>query len=187
MCNSEIKITSLWYPKILRENNKILMTEIMEFTNSKKQRRTINNWRIYFQVNLLSEITSLTGDCVCARFIKKNLARSYSYTSKLKWPIQQMASLETYKIWLNYIRYVSGCTRSGKLNTSLGQWFSIKVVNKVINVKYWVHQSKTFIIRKENDNRWYKFSSRSNTYGVYHFSKMKLEIHENIIPNQYIP
>jgi hypothetical protein len=52
MCKATIKINSLWSPQLMKINDKFIMDTVNPNTSTKIHRKIINNWRIYFQVNI---------------------------------------------------------------------------------------------------------------------------------------
>jgi hypothetical protein len=61
-CNAEIIIKSLWVPELLRENDFFIMDNIHIQNTTKINRIVTNNWRLYFVVDCISEITNYCGD-----------------------------------------------------------------------------------------------------------------------------
>jgi hypothetical protein len=55
------------------------MGRIMEFTKNKQKRRTINNWRLYFQVTTISEIANYSGDTLQQETINKNKLNNFKH------------------------------------------------------------------------------------------------------------
>jgi hypothetical protein len=105
--NTTLVINKLWQPKILRKNDEMILQQIMGYTDNKKARQIINNWRIYFQVNSISEITNITGDKIQKKFWQKNEVKRYRSNSKLRWPLQNHPNLCNYKFWTNYITNIT--------------------------------------------------------------------------------
>jgi hypothetical protein len=80
------------------------MEEIYDYTDGKIIRTMINKWRMYYQISTIAEMTNNTGDYIRRAFMDKNEAQMYTSRSKLLWPIQKMPNIQTFFIWLQYIK-----------------------------------------------------------------------------------
>jgi hypothetical protein len=121
--NAKIFIENLWKPEKKRINDIVIMDQVVQQTYKSAHQRIFNNWRMYFQINTLSDLASNTGDKIEEGYLNKNLAGNYEQNkSKLKWPIQQMPHLDTYKIWKTAITQIVKCNNLGHLQLKLGPW-----------------------------------------------------------------
>jgi hypothetical protein len=148
-CNANILIKNIWQPKSIRTHDKCIMNEINDFTTSKYERVTINNWRLYFQVTTIAELINYTGDCIKPEFLCKIKSKNYISKSMNRWPIQQIPCSSTFILWCNYILQVTDGDKSGKLRKKLGTWSARP--NNLLKILSWIHTSKKFILVCENE------------------------------------
>jgi hypothetical protein len=59
------------------------MEKINEAELSPTNRKIINNWRLYYQVTTVSEVTNNCGDQIKPEYFKKNEVRLHKSTSTL--------------------------------------------------------------------------------------------------------
>jgi hypothetical protein len=59
----QFEVTSLWCPQHQRLQDKVIMDEEESSCNMRLQ--VINNWRLFFQVSLLSDIATADGTKIC--------------------------------------------------------------------------------------------------------------------------
>jgi hypothetical protein len=70
--DSHIIIEKAWTPKLIRQNDVNLMKRVVLQTNmSKENVKTFSNWRLYYQVINLSDITTMDGTRIQQRFLLK--------------------------------------------------------------------------------------------------------------------
>jgi hypothetical protein len=111
--NTKIIIKNTWKPRLLRENDKMIMDSIIQFTNNKKQRAIINHWRMYFQLLTIAEIVNYKSNYIRTEFMERNETRLYEPKSTLRLPIQNakftniwnMDYLHTEYNWLHQYRH----------------------------------------------------------------------------------
>jgi hypothetical protein len=70
-CNATIEIKSAWRPRKLQENDVIIMDHPELINITKQNKICLNNWRLFFQVNSIAEMTNYFGDCIMEEFINK--------------------------------------------------------------------------------------------------------------------
>jgi hypothetical protein len=102
-CGASIKINNIWIPTISRFNDRFIMEELMLDGQSKCTRITINNWRMYFNVNTVSDITNYLGKQIRPVFLLKREIKGYRSESKMQWPMQQMPNIDSFCIWVIHI------------------------------------------------------------------------------------
>jgi hypothetical protein len=87
--NATIDVNLIWKPRKPRANEMLIMDSTKLLNKTKKEQQLINNWRIYFQLNSISEITNYTGNQRNKKFLVQLLAINYTTKSQLRWPIQK--------------------------------------------------------------------------------------------------
>jgi hypothetical protein len=120
--NATIDIAGLWTPKKMRAHDIVLMDQLMEYNVSEPIKIIFNNWRLYYQVNTLSDMTNCYGDRIQEKFLKRNHILSYTSDSTLRWPNQEPPDGQYYRIWIKYIQLVTNCDSTGRLVNKLGTW-----------------------------------------------------------------
>jgi hypothetical protein len=100
--------------KALREQDIILMDIVDSMNISVTKKRIFNNFRIYFQVNTLSELTNSQGTHIKPQFLSKYCTATYKPTSVLKWPNQKCPDNKYFTIWINIICAITGIDNKGK-------------------------------------------------------------------------
>jgi hypothetical protein len=93
-----ITIQSNWTPQLLRENDFYTMEKINDAELSPTKRKIMNNWQIYYQDTTISEITNNCGDQIMPKYFHKNEVRLQMTPSTLRWSIQKMPALSTFRI-----------------------------------------------------------------------------------------
>jgi hypothetical protein len=120
ICNVKIKINSLWLPPLARYNDKFIMEELNDNNSSKATRITINNWRMYFNVITISDITNFSGKQIRSVFLDKKEVKGYKSKSKIQCPNQIMPAIDSFHIWVQYTIQITQCSKSGVLCQRLG-------------------------------------------------------------------
>jgi hypothetical protein len=187
-CNAKIIVKHIWKPILMRERDEVIMDNIMKYTESTKIRKIINNWRLYFQVNVISEMINYSGEKILKDFLVKSEPKKYVSQSRLRWPIQIMPNINTFKYWNSYIRNIIECDKYGKLYKPLGVWYDNRIINKVIKIKCWIHKSDTNIIKQDIiTNYWYIHERYNIIYGKSYFNKKGEKIKEKPVLDEYSP
>lgn len=129
--NGRLVIQNTYLPVLEREHDQFIMTAFLNITPklSKKQLRHLHNWRMYFQVQVLSDITSAKGDVILDRYLKHDFItpiRPHGSTDRmttLDWPVQSPPTLiKTFKLWQRCIRKCFLTQSGNKLSKPLGNW-----------------------------------------------------------------
>ena len=111
---------------------------------SKNTKIIFNNWRLYFNVINLSDISNASGDCNRKEFLIKRETIHFQRKSKYKWPNQNQPHLSTFHIWRNVLQDVFGINLSGAITQKLGNWTTSPT--EFNNYSFLVNQSKTHLI-----------------------------------------
>jgi hypothetical protein len=86
----------------------------------------------------------------------------------IKWPVQQMPSIDTHRIWVKHIKDITNFNGSGKIQTTLGDW--IHIPNKTRHIQYWIHKDKELLINQPiNNGKWYMHKLKNDAYGKLSF------------------
>jgi hypothetical protein len=99
--NAKIDIQELWIPKRQCYRDQYLMTT---FIQKNVGRSELNNWGLYYQVSLLSEICYSTGDSIQPYYVEYNPTSIRQQKSKINWPIQAKPDEASFKIWKHRIK-----------------------------------------------------------------------------------
>jgi hypothetical protein len=156
---AKITIQNCWTPAKKRENDNIIMDIVTKLNMVKSKLQIFNNWRIYYQVDSIADVTNANGDCLQDQFINRKLALSYKSTSRLHWPQQAMPCIKSFSIWSDTIKQIIGTSTNGNLKVKLGAWLVPHYRYRYYN--YLIHKTGSFIIIKE-ETTWRK-SQQSHT------------------------
>lgn len=120
---ASIHLINPWTPKLNRANDIKIMDRTMGADLPLKHIRTTNNWRLFFLVNSLSDMTKAIGDKVHHKFLQHNQESEHSQTSNLKWPWQQQPSNKSFNIWKRLITKYLPIDNKGRIRgKQLGKW-----------------------------------------------------------------
>jgi exonuclease III len=122
----QINIENLWRPSIQRHNDKVIMDNHSSDPNQRLQ--VINNWRLFFQVNTLSDMTTADGLKLCSVYLtypSTDVTPLHPERStNLSWPVQGKPSQRSFCYWKHHILTLANSDRFGNLRTKLGDWNS---------------------------------------------------------------
>jgi hypothetical protein len=76
------------------------MDEIINITFSPNDLQIFNNWRVFYKVSTISDMTNATGDIIRSEFRDRRLVSTYISNTPMQWPSQLAPALSTYGIWL---------------------------------------------------------------------------------------
>jgi hypothetical protein len=108
---------------------------------SVNKKRIFNNYRIYYRVNSVAEITNCQGTHVMKQFLSKYNIKTYNSTSTLKWPNQQPPDDKYFNIWISILRDILGIDKTGKLRQPLGKWITQTTHQVPPNIHYMIHKN----------------------------------------------
>jgi hypothetical protein len=150
--SATIHILDCWTPIIKRQNDFVIMEKVQDLDIPPIKQQIFNNWRLYFQIDSLSDITNANGEKIQEVFLTRQMAKNYISTSRLKWPKQQMPSISTFSTWVNIIRQISNTTNTNYLQTKLGAW--IVPLTNYRSYKYLINHENTKLLIHENEDIW---------------------------------
>jgi hypothetical protein len=160
--NGTIQLKHLWTPTIHRNGDIILMDEVSRLDISPGKKKLFNAWRIFFQINTLSEMTNSQGTHIKEKFLNKYGIITYIPSSLLKWPNQELPAQKYFNIWLSILRALTGMSKDGKLKTKLGSWVTGSKMQIPTNVNYLLHKNKQIIAVRNQDNHLWTFHVRTH-------------------------
>jgi hypothetical protein len=100
------------------------------------QEKLFNNWRLFYRINTLSDMTNSQGTHIQPRFLNIYGINTYQSSSLLQWPNQVAPSAKYFTNWLHVLRVAAGVGKDGKLNRPLGRWLSNTNSTVPPNVQY---------------------------------------------------
>jgi hypothetical protein len=160
--NGGIDIHKLWTPQRLRINDKILMEEIHKLNYSQREVKTFNNFRIYFQVYSLADLTNAQGTEIMEKYRKKNLVGRFSSSSATLWPNQEAPDPQFYSIWLNGIKEICKFNEHGMIEKEsvLGEW--TQPPHKWISHNSYIHRNHRSVLVRTRLNQWKQYRVVNN-------------------------
>jgi hypothetical protein len=137
---AKIIIRGLWQPSLARVDDVFIMEMVDKLQLPNRIVIIVNNWRIYFQILSLADITNAAGTRLLPAIFEKNKINEWQSTSRLKWPHQKRPPLKTFCIWKRIIRKITGCDVVGNLRTNqLGDWLPTYFKDR--RFRYLVHNN----------------------------------------------
>jgi len=143
-----------WTIKPLRDNDRYLMDDILQYGLPRHQLEKFNACRMYLQVTTLAEITDNTGEALLPQVltdyhhpIPKGLT-NISH-SLLKWPTIHPPSAHCWRIWTRTLSTVyTGSPTGTRLIQKLGRWTVHYNANR-----FWhwqLHDTEHLVFRSES-------------------------------------
>ena len=182
-------IKNSYVPLMEREHDCCIMEQIRisNISLSKNQWRYVHNWRMYFQVHTISDITNPFGDQILPIYTTFPDSTLFSERkSKLLWPRQEPPTcISSFKLWVKCLRLAFLQGRSNFLVRPLGKW----IVNPTTSESTWNHYidiSYSSIIICTDDNILRYSHVVSNTSCTTTFD-LSISTSLDAIPDQYFP
>jgi hypothetical protein len=185
--NAIIKIRGLWVPERQRKNDKIIMDEVLKIGLSPTHLKNFNHWRILFQANTISDISTHEGDKIRQEIIHKKLVNKQLQISRMKWPNQEAPALNTFHVWTQMIQKITQCSQQGTLNIDLGDW--IISPHKYRKFDSLLHNNHQTIMLKVQGQLWHQYKVYKNHHSrlYYRFHKETLWSNTETNAEQYTP
>jgi ribonuclease HI len=182
--NATIKIKTCWQPTLQRENDFIIMDKIIQLDITKTMKQIFNNWRIYYQVDSISDVSNIKGNRIEEKFLTIAGASSYISNSVRKWPNQQIPSLQTFPLWAKLLQEISDSSADGNIS-NLGSW----VVDPKTSRTYtaYRHSTNDFIIMQEGTAWWKMVKSHSASTKTFFVKSSRHLYTDNILKSNYLP
>jgi hypothetical protein len=121
--NAKMQIENLWKIKPLRENDVILLDEISKCGATTRAMKTFNNWRMFFQINCLSEICNVEGTKIQPEYMTYPTTDFKKQSrSKITWPNQQKPGRKSFRTWILLLRSIININGINQLTNPLGSW-----------------------------------------------------------------
>jgi hypothetical protein len=182
---AQIRISGCWTPTMKRKHDFSLMDRVNQLDISKNKKQIFNNWRIFFQVDSVSDVVNASGNKIINLFLNKKLAYQYTSPSVLRWPIQGMHGTKTFAIRSSILKKITKSTKSGNLHNNIGAW--IVTPTSYRNYKALVHYKLQHILVKEEQIWWIiKLSHKVQTI-IYYANSTKRKLRPSDIRGQHIP
>jgi hypothetical protein len=150
--NASIKIPQCWTPTTKRENDVVIMDKVNKLQISNSNRNIFNNWRLFFQVDSIADITNNYGDRIHV----------------LNWPQQQMPSDKSFSIWVSILRQITNCEKGKCIQNKLGKWTCNPSAFRQYDVL--INSNSTCLIKKEADT-WWKYDMSHEVRSKIYFTK----------------
>jgi hypothetical protein len=146
--------------------------------------KIFNNWLIYYQVDSAADISSLLGNKIDKKFLKK-LIREYMSKSTLNWPRQKTPNARYYNIWINTLKTICQSNEQGVLKEKLGEW----TVEPTYYFKYnaLMHKTTGHIIIKEQNISWQMIPKSHSVRAQIYFSLNCINNIRDIKMGEYTP
>jgi hypothetical protein len=126
-------------------------------------------------------LVNYIGDRIQEEFITKREVNNYKSKSRLRWPLQGRPNMNTFKVWVSYLRNIIECNDNIKLRNPLGEWISNVRTDRILEITCWAHRSLKYIVKKSEHRNWYKHLLTKSNYGDAYYNK---ESHN--IPNNFL-
>jgi hypothetical protein len=105
--NGILQIKGIWVPEKQRVTDIIIMDKAVTMDLSVLKLKQLNNWRLFFQANSLSDIATNEGDKIRMEVLQKKQIK--------QWPYQEAPDLSTFSVWSLTIKQISKCSNNGHL------------------------------------------------------------------------
>jgi hypothetical protein len=120
-----LELPNLWQPELQRENDVFLMEKFIKLNLTPNELRLVNNWRLYFKVNCLSDICDASENRIQAAYLtqKRDNATLANNNTTLNWPNQEIPGDKGFKLWIRCLKQCFGLdTRNRLITHKIGYW-----------------------------------------------------------------
>jgi hypothetical protein len=120
-----ISIKNLWQPQTPRANDAYLMDVFRKLPYKTSELRLINNWRLFFKVNTISDLCNAQGTQVDVQYRQYTEIlehNKHQRATRLNWPRQSRPGKLGYKYWRDALTKGLFMAPNGKLRKPLGHW-----------------------------------------------------------------
>ena len=126
------------------------MEEFLELILSNQEMKLLHRWRIFFQVNALSDLMSPGQSKGQSVFLKNkhNDIGNKLCTSRLNWPIQGNPSKKGFTLWVKCLLECFNVQKSGQIYYQLGNWID-EIANNTNLWNTYYHPATSFIFIKK--------------------------------------
>jgi hypothetical protein len=134
--------------------------------------RIFNNFRLFYRVNCLSEMTNSLGSHIESKFLTKYGLDTYCPTSILHWPNQLAPDKKYFNVWINILRRITGVDKNGKIKKALGPWITDTIHHVPTNVNFLIHKgNQSLVVRDKSTNLWSVHILDHNIRSTYFYTK----------------
>jgi hypothetical protein len=159
------------------------MTSFTKIGASRAELKLLNNWRLYYQVNLLSEICFATGAAIQPYYLEYNPTTTRQTTTKLIWPIQAKPDELSFKVWK---RYINSCfLYPNNKCKQTGTWIMDAIEETSPRLSYISTQSHHIYITQSN-GKYHKHTATSIRQHSANYDATTYQI-VDMIPKDCIP
>lgn len=151
--NGNVIITNAWVPNKLRDNDANLMSTFIKLRLSNNELKLINNWRIYFKVNFLSERCNPEGNKIDNYYINRSIGKDDQpeNVSTLRWPLQMKPGPKGFLLWKKCLKDCFNMQTNGTINYNLGNWKNSDITILSRKLPYYYHLSTSMLFYPEDD------------------------------------
>jgi hypothetical protein len=111
-----IKLKYIWKPKLIRRYEYSLMDKILTKQLTPRELTTANNWRVYFRVNTIAQISNNAGNKILPEYFERSKVHLHKSKATVKWPNQQRPHLDTFRIWKKVLIMITNCSPTGGIS-----------------------------------------------------------------------
>jgi ribonuclease HI len=182
---AKVCIKNLWKTTLLCDGDYVLMDRILNLQITHRELTTANNWRLYFKISTLSQITNYSGNKILPAYFERTQVHNHFPRERTKWPRQKRPDLDTFRIWKKVLIAATNCSPTGSM-TQLGDWhYNYAETYKATTV---LHKNKEKMAKWcPVSNHWQVYEHREINYSFIKFQKTEFEFEDMIDTSQYIP
>jgi hypothetical protein len=129
-----------------------------------RELRAFNNWRLFFQVNCLSEICNAEGTKIAKCYLTFPITDIHHHKSKLSWPHQGKPSKKSFPVWLKILRLTFNINGMNGLPQPLGPWKIEEMKRHVEWAAYYDNGNKLVAIPATNSNGYKQYNPTAIRY-----------------------
>jgi hypothetical protein len=184
--NAKIEIDGIWSPKPRRQHDRVIMDEILKHDLSKQEIRIFNNWRVFFQVLTISDLTNQQGTHIRQRFLNKNSSVARLGRQDIKWPNQERPNNKYFYIWTKGLKLITGMGEDRSLKNKLGNW--IIGTNETTSSPSLLHKNNQLLaVQDETTNMWCLHNLEYTAHAKMFFNRTNSLETPEIELSEYIP
>jgi hypothetical protein len=131
-----------------RQNDRYIMDSDFLQMMTYKEQMLIHRCRIFLQVEVLSDISDVMGECILSEWMSPDMEKP-SHSTK-RWPKQKDPGKQAWQIWQKFIKRAY-TNSNGKLQKTLGHWTQ---TNELRSHNYYCNETHTFLFTRGTNGRW---------------------------------
>lgn len=191
---SRIVIPEQWTPTLRRQNDCTIMEKLSALSVGTDVLRIVNNWRLYFNVILLSDIVTADGTRIQPRYWTQGRHHQDLQTeqkSTLNWPIQARPDTTQFGKWIRCLKEAFRIEPTSGLlpiHLQLGEWTSQHKDHQATWNQYFDHSTSSLYQLQPAKNWWVHPSQihrgRNNPH-EWHFHPVPDDVSMELPPNAF--